>query len=49
MGMRYHNCGDWVEHCTVLAEAPQGELCLLGWNDRQSLSAAETRPLRAAA
>jgi UDP-2,3-diacylglucosamine pyrophosphatase LpxH len=27
----YLNCGDWVEHCTAIAEDPQGRMHLIDW------------------
>jgi len=30
-GVSYHNCGDWVESCTALAEDVQGKLSILRW------------------
>lgn len=30
-GVRYHNCGDWVESCTALVEQPDGSLEVLRW------------------
>jgi UDP-2,3-diacylglucosamine pyrophosphatase LpxH len=30
-GVRYVNCGDWVENCTVAAETQAGELAILSW------------------
>ena len=30
-GVRYHNCGDWVESCTALVEQPDGALTVLRW------------------
>ncbi|MET0069009.1 MAG: UDP-2,3-diacylglucosamine diphosphatase [Candidatus Thiodiazotropha sp.] len=30
-GLVYANCGDWVESCTALAEAPDGSLKLIRW------------------
>ena len=30
-GIRYCNCGDWVESCTALAESHQGELSIIRW------------------
>lgn len=30
-GIRYANCGDWVESCTALAEAADGRLQLIRW------------------
>jgi UDP-2,3-diacylglucosamine pyrophosphatase LpxH len=32
-GIRYLNCGDWVESCTVLAETATGELSIIRWQD----------------
>ena len=33
-GVRYANCGDWVESCTALVEHVDGRLELLYWHDR---------------
>ncbi|MGH8529554.1 MAG: UDP-2,3-diacylglucosamine diphosphatase [Nevskiales bacterium] len=30
-GVTYHNCGDWVESCTALAEHPDGRIEILRW------------------
>lgn len=30
-GVTYHNCGDWVESCTALAERPDGRIGVLHW------------------
>ena len=30
-GVLYANDGDWVEHCTALAETQDGRLEILGW------------------
>lgn len=30
-GISYHNCGDWVESCTALAEDQNGKLSVLRW------------------
>jgi len=30
-GVRYHNCGDWVESCTALVEHLDGRIELLRW------------------
>jgi UDP-2,3-diacylglucosamine pyrophosphatase LpxH len=30
-GIAYHNCGDWVESCTALAEDYNGKLSLIRW------------------
>jgi UDP-2,3-diacylglucosamine pyrophosphatase LpxH len=31
LGIRYMNCGDWVESCTALAETYDGEFELIRW------------------
>ncbi len=31
-GVRYMNCGDWVESCTALVETLEGEWHLIEWN-----------------
>ena len=31
-GVTYHNCGDWVESCTALAEDRHGRMRVLSWN-----------------
>ncbi len=33
LGIRYMNCGDWVESCTALVETYDGEFELLRWAD----------------
>lgn len=30
-GIQYHNCGDWVESCTALAETYSGKIELIHW------------------
>jgi UDP-2,3-diacylglucosamine pyrophosphatase LpxH len=30
-GIRYHNCGDWVESCTALAEDEHGQIRIIEW------------------
>jgi len=32
-GVRYLNCGDWVESCTALAEDDRGRIRLIRWHD----------------
>jgi hypothetical protein len=32
-GIRYMNCGDWVESCTALAEHPDGRFEIISWFD----------------
>jgi UDP-2,3-diacylglucosamine pyrophosphatase LpxH len=32
-GIRYINCGDWVESCTAIAEDHAGQLRLIRWHD----------------
>jgi UDP-2,3-diacylglucosamine pyrophosphatase LpxH len=43
-GVRYLNCGDWVESCTALAETAKGELRIIRWQDESA--ALEGRPAR---
>jgi hypothetical protein len=31
-GMRYLNCGDWVESCTALVEDEHGRFEILDWS-----------------
>ena len=31
LGLRYMNCGDWVESCSALAETYDGEFIILRW------------------
>jgi UDP-2,3-diacylglucosamine pyrophosphatase LpxH len=43
-GVRYLNCGDWVESCTALAEDDRGQIHLIRWHEataaRQKASSA---------
>jgi UDP-2,3-diacylglucosamine pyrophosphatase LpxH len=32
-GVRYYNCGDWVESCTALVEDDEGEIQIIHWNE----------------
>ena len=32
-GLRYINCGDWVESCTALAEHEDGQFEIITWTD----------------
>ena len=32
-GIRYMNCGDWVESCTALAEHEDGKFEIITWTD----------------
>ena len=34
-GIRYMNCGDWVESCTALAEHEDGRFEIITWADPQ--------------
>ena len=34
-GIRYVNCGDWVESCTAIAEHPDGRLEIIRWTAAQ--------------
>jgi UDP-2,3-diacylglucosamine pyrophosphatase LpxH len=33
-GVRYINCGDWIESCTAVAEHQDGAFEILEWMDR---------------
>ena len=52
LGIRYMNCGDWVESCSALAETYDGEFELIRWTSprerRPAPSYAETRASAAA-
>lgn len=37
-GVTYHNCGDWVESCTALAEDRRGNLQVLRWGVEAAVS-----------
>jgi UDP-2,3-diacylglucosamine pyrophosphatase LpxH len=49
-GIRYINCGDWVESCTAIAEHDDGHFEILTWIDtaHQATPATATVPARAA-
>ena len=32
-GIRYMNCGDWVESCTAIAEHEDGQFEIITWTD----------------
>ena len=32
-GVRYINCGDWVESCTAIAEHTDGHFEIIAWTD----------------
>ena len=40
LGIRYMNCGDWVESCTALAETYEGEFELIRWTSTAAQSPA---------
>jgi UDP-2,3-diacylglucosamine pyrophosphatase LpxH len=40
-GIRYVNCGDWVESCTAVAEHADGHLEIITWTGEDAAS----RPL----
>lgn len=51
-GIAYHNCGDWVDSCTALAEDARGRLSLLRWApaaERSDASAATPLPAASSA
>ena len=35
-GVRYINCGDWVESCTAIAEHADGRFEIIAWTDEAS-------------
>ena len=37
-GVSYHNCGDWVESCTALAEDFNGKISVIRWVDIDHLN-----------
>ena len=37
LGLRYMNCGDWVESCTALAETHDGEFVIIRWAEMVSV------------
>ena len=40
-GIRYVNCGDWVESCTAVAEHHDGTFEIIDWSNRQSRASAD--------
>jgi UDP-2,3-diacylglucosamine pyrophosphatase LpxH len=34
-GIRYMNCGDWVESCTALVEHADGRFEIINWSDHE--------------
>ncbi len=47
-GIEYCNDGDWVEHCSALAEGPDGRLFLMGPGERDSRTLRVPEPERVA-
>ncbi len=39
-GVRYLNCGDWVESCTAIAETQAGVMTIIRWRDAQPATSA---------
>jgi UDP-2,3-diacylglucosamine pyrophosphatase LpxH len=33
LGIRYINCGDWIESCTAVAEHGNGSFEIVSWQD----------------
>ncbi len=46
-GIRYMNCGDWVESCTALVEHEDGRFEIITWTDPQRRVAPVARRDRA--
>ena len=44
-GIRYLNCGDWVESCTALVEDEAGQFHLIRWADAMNAIASKVIPL----
>lgn len=44
-GVRYLNCGDWVESCTALTETYDGTIKVVRWNAKHALPARVARPV----
>lgn len=49
LGVRYINCGDWVESCTAVAEHEDGRMEVISWSRRALVPLAPEAPARAAA
>jgi UDP-2,3-diacylglucosamine pyrophosphatase LpxH len=48
-GIRYMNCGDWVESCTALAEHEDGHFEIMTWGDlKPTIAPMPQVPARAA-
>ena len=47
-GVRYVNCGDWVESCTAVVEHRDGRFEIITWTDaaRAAPNAGRDRPAR---
>jgi UDP-2,3-diacylglucosamine pyrophosphatase LpxH len=49
LGVRYINCGDWIESCTAVAEHSNGSFEIVSWHDRgarqdRTVMVSEARP-----
>ncbi len=49
LGVRYINCGDWIESCTAVAEHSNGSFEIVTWHDRgarkdRTVMVSEARP-----
>ena len=45
-GVSYHNCGDWVESCTALAEDHNGRIQIIHWIKLDHLNQSKVTPIR---
>ena len=43
-GLRYINCGDWVESCTAVAEGHDGRFEIITWTQPATARAAVALP-----
>jgi UDP-2,3-diacylglucosamine pyrophosphatase LpxH len=49
-GLRYINCGDWVESCTAVAERHDGQFEIITWTHTvEDVEQAEAQPQSQAA
>ena len=44
-GVRYVNCGDWVESCSVIVEHFDGRLEVMSWTDEMRRMRPSANPL----
>lgn len=47
-GIKYHNCGDWVESCTAIIETQSGSIELVEWITQQTTPLKEAKETKEA-